>query len=115
MDENNLPIWGIFAVIIVKFLADALLSRKNGKTEKLLSTYVEANFKALEVLVQEIHDLWEWHNVSDPSTGAKLWYNSGANEKMLDKLTATLSAQTLCLEKISGSLDRIELKVDDIA
>ncbi len=28
--EDNTPIWAIFAVIVIKFVGDALLKRKNG-------------------------------------------------------------------------------------
>lgn len=62
------------------------------ETLRLASTACDQNGKQFELLrenLRKIDDLHEWHNVTDPTTGAKIWY---VQKALLDGVKATADA-----------------------
>ncbi len=55
------------------------------------------NFRKMD---QRIDDLWEWHNVTDPSTGAKIWYIQKSLEDSVSKLAGAIESQTKVMQRM---------------
>lgn len=53
---------------------------------KALQVSSELQSQAMQKVLEETHDLWGWHNVEDPATGQKRWYNDPAMRKQVSEI-----------------------------
>lgn len=74
---------GIFVVLVLRLVFDFLKEWRKGKEDKDAETspkidrvlgIVKNNRAWQEEHGKQIADLYDWHNVTDPDTGAKRWY-----------------------------------------
>lgn len=103
---TQIGIGGIIALLVLREVFGFLRGR-NG-SGKITSDDLRRIRKALE----QIHDLWEWHNVSD-ADGVKLWYVRRSLEESMDQLSKNISKQTEVLSEMLRSINenRSDIKV----
>ncbi|MHC4065193.1 MAG: hypothetical protein ACYSUI_11955 [Planctomycetota bacterium] len=54
----------------------------------------------LEIVADQTDDLWQWHNVTDPSTGAKIWYVQQSLENAIISLSESIDTQTQVMRSL---------------
>ena len=79
---------GLFALLVLREVFGFLKERVRN-----------TNNTALEQMAKEVHEMHEWHAVTDED-GVKVWYIRRSLENTLDKLSHTLDAQTQLLKEM---------------
>ena len=96
---TELGVGGIITLLVLKEVFAFVSKKRNGNIDFLK-------------LARKIEDLWEWHNVTDPATGGKIWYVQQSLEKAIEKLANNVELQTQILQRMASdnvaSHDRIE-------
>ena len=70
------------------------MQNKKGKDDLHLLT------KRVETIVDLVDDLHDWHDVTDPQTGAKIWYHQKTLEHSVERLAEAIEHQTTIMQKL---------------
>ena len=84
---------------------------QNGKDHleiaRIVSTLLEQNSKKFELvrdILERTKDMWDWHNVSDPKTGGKLWYVPQQLQENMAALLQVSNQQTELMRDLDRTL-----------
>jgi hypothetical protein len=89
--------WGLGAAVAilvlerVYVLVKMILENTNKRTE---------GTAAYGTMVQQVHDLHDWHNVTDEE-GVRLWYSRRSVERAVEKIAESQVTQTKLLENLA--------------
>lgn len=86
---TQLGVGGIFAILILKEVFGFVSKKSRSESDE-----------QVDQIAKEVRDLWEWHNVTDPSTGGKIWYVQRSLEKAMDRLSENIEAQTAVMQRL---------------
>ena len=103
MEITEVSLGGAVALLILREVFGFLLKRKSDAS----SIAKEVNDT---IIVQKLTDLWNWHNVRDAS-GVPVWYFRSSLDDTMDKLSESITNQTLALQKITFTLERLDREV----
>ena len=103
MEITEVSLGGAVALLILREVFGFLLKRKN-------DAYSIAKEADNTVVIQKLTDLWNWHNVRDAS-GVPVWYFRSSLDDTMDKLSESITNQTLALQKITFTLERLDREV----
>ena len=71
-----------------------------------------------ELIKKQIQDLWDWHNVTDPNDGSKIWYVKKSLESAIIDLSKSISLQTELfrefMQELKNQSNQIEYMHKDI-
>lgn len=131
--ESNLTELGmgaIFALMILKEVFAFLKTRKSPATTQTMpkSACNEHVLQTLKVILDKVEkiqdrtdDLHEWHNITDPTDGTKIWYVKKSLEDTIGRLSDNIATQTQVLQGMLSELkdshreiDRIETAIKDV-
>jgi hypothetical protein len=60
---------------------------------------------------EQTHDLWVWHNVTDPATGAKIWYVQQSLQKAINGLSVSIDTQTNVMRQLCDEFKDLRREV----
>ena len=103
MEITEVSLGGAVALLILREVFGFLLKRKS-------DTSLIAKETSDALVVQKVTDLWNWHNVRDAS-GVPVWYFRSSLDDTMDKLSDSITNQTLALQKITFTLERLDREV----
>jgi hypothetical protein len=103
LEITEVSLGGAVALLILREVFGFLLKRKSDAS----SIAKDADDT---VIVQKLTDLWNWHNVRDAS-GVPVWYFRSSLDDTMDKLSESITNQTLALQKITFTLERLDREV----
>ncbi len=63
---------------------------------------------------KQIDDLHVWHDVTDPSTGAKMWYVQKSLEDSVSKLATAIETQTNVMQAMYQEMRETRRDVEDL-
>jgi len=92
-DLSQVAMGGVVALLVIKEVFAFIKTRSDVDDKKLLK------------------DLWDWHNVSDPETGAKIWYRQAGVETSMDKLADALAHMDQSMTLICSELKQTRREV----
>lgn len=98
----QLGVGGLFAILVIREVFSFLKERTRCQ-----------NNKQLERMAHQIHELHQWHDVTDED-GVRVWYVRRSLEQAIEKLTLTLDAQTQLLRELTMSLQETRRDIDEM-
>jgi len=103
LEITEVSLGGAVALLILREVFGFLLKRKNDASS--IAKEVDNT-----VITQKITDLWNWHNVRG-TDGVPVWYFRSSLDDAMDKLAESINNQTLALQKITFTLERLDREV----
>jgi prefoldin subunit 5 len=95
----------VFGFLRKKSQRDEITEVIEEQIDQLREPHKEA-YKKIEVAMDQINDLWRWHNVSD-AEGVKIWYVRRSLEDAIGKLAVSI-------DKMTDLMGRLWTEVHDV-
>ena len=99
------------SLLMLKEVSSFLKDRKNGKNHQ---SHQHDLTDKLDDLSRQIENLYDWHNVRDQD-GVPVWYFKRSLEDTLDKLSDSITKQTLAMERIALRMEAMDQKLYTMA
>lgn len=91
---SQLGVGGVVAFLMIKELFIYLKGRDKKDSDQKIDVLLDKITK----IENKTDDLYDWHNVTDPSTGAKMWYVQKSLEDSVGKLASAIETQTSVMQ-----------------
>ena len=99
------------SLLMLKEASSFFKERKNGKDHQ---NHQYNLVEKLDELSRQMENLYDWHNVRDQD-GVPVWYFKRSLEDTLDKLSDSITKQTLAMERIVLRMEAMDQKLYSLA
>jgi len=101
---------GVAGILVVLILDRVFKFLENKRSDKS-SGDAQCNAKGIEVLVKQVQDLWNWHNIVDRD-GVRNWYVKQSMEVTIKELTAVMREHSGTMRELSSIIHSLKKLVE---